>query len=169
MDKTVSTIIIGLILVAVLVGMWLSWRGRQRRQAGYGHPIAPPPDPGAELLAVEGLYLATTAADDPLDRIAVKGLGFRARARVVVAESGVILELRGEGDAFIPRSSLRGAGEATWTIDRTVEPGGLVMIGWRLGEGEGRRVDSYLRVATAADQPRLISAVRSLLSEDADA
>ena len=145
------------VIVLVIVLMALGWRNRRRRQADLGAPADPPADLGEVLHLEELLYVATTRADQPLDRIAIAGLGYRARATVTVAASGVLLELVGERPVFVPTDRLRGAGLATWTVDRVVEQDGLVFARWVLGETP---VDSYLRTQ---DPRPLLAALDSLV------
>ena len=82
---------------------------------------------------------------------------------MTVTDLGVILGIAGVPEAFIPVSALRRVERATWTIDRVVENGGLVLIAWTLGETD---VDSYLRVAESADPGPLIDAISGLLSTE---
>ena len=70
MDKTIPTVIVVAIIVVVLVGMYFGWRARQRRQAGLAAVNPVPADLGEVLLTVRGLYVATTVAGEPLERIA---------------------------------------------------------------------------------------------------
>ncbi|HEX6887995.1 MAG TPA: hypothetical protein VF143_07800, partial [Candidatus Nanopelagicales bacterium] len=50
-------------------GMWVGWRRREARQADVAAPPAPPADLAVDAdAAVPGLYVATTTADDLLDR-----------------------------------------------------------------------------------------------------
>lgn len=160
MDRTTSTAIVIAIIVLALLGMVLGWRARRKRQAHLPRPDEVPADTGAELFGAEALYVATTLADDELNRVAVDGLGFRARATVTVTEAGIILSLAGTPEAFLARTSLRGIDRATFTIDRVVEKGGLVRLGWTLGHTP---VDSYLRLTDPADAIALIDVVNSLL------
>jgi hypothetical protein len=162
MDRTTSTTIVILVIALALAGMVIGWRGRQRRQSALGRPDAVPADTGRELAAADAFYVATTIADQELNRVAVAGLGYRARATVIVTEAGVILSLVGEQDAFLPRASLRGVDRATHTIDRVVERGGLVRIAWTLGS-PASDVDSYLRITDPADATAIIAAVDALL------
>lgn len=143
MDRLVPSIIVGLILVGALLGMLLGWRARQRRQRDIPRPQAVPAEVGTVLASVGGLYVATTRRGEPFERIAVHGLGYRSRTVVTVSDAGVSLELTGTEPVFIPAADLREARRATWAIDTAVEPGGLVLLGWRLGNLD---VDSYLRV-----------------------
>ena len=141
------------VFLLVLLGlMYLGWRARQRRQAGLAQPERVPEDIGDIHGVFDGFYVATTVAGEPLNRIAVRGLGYRSRARITVATSGIVLAIRGELDAFIPVSALREVTRATWTIDRVVEKGGLILVGWRLGATDNDTpVDSYFRLDAASE------------------
>jgi len=130
-------------LVLLLVLMYLGWRGRQRRQKNVARPLTPPVRLGAAVGTFGGRYVATTTAGDPLDRIAVNGLGFRSVASLTVTESGMLVQRPGNDDLWIPRANVRDRRTATWTIDRVVEPDGLELVEWTLGEAS---VDSYFRL-----------------------
>lgn len=163
MDRTTSTTIVIAVIVLALLGMYLGWRARQKRQSALPAITAVPADAGAVRYSAETFYAATTIAGEPLNRVAVHGLGFRGRSTVTVTDLGVILGIAGVPEAFIPVSALRRVERATWTIDRVVENGGLVLIAWTLGETD---VDSYLRVAESADPGPLIDAISSILSTE---
>lgn len=144
-------ILLSAVLVAVLLAAGvLGWRSRSRRH----RDLVAPQAPGAFQAVLDApiLYVATTTAGDPYDRVAVHGLGFRARGRVAVGPSGVVLDLPGSA-VLVPVADLVGVERATWTIDRVVEPGGLLRITWRLG---ARELDTYLRV-TERDEPVLVA------------
>jgi hypothetical protein len=159
-DKVTPTIITAAVIVIVLVGMLLGWRARKRRQANLPRPRAVPSDIGEEIITLDLFYVSTTVVGEPLNRIAVAGLGFRARAYVTVAARGIVLAIAGEPDAFIPATDLGDVQRANVTIDRVVENGGLVMVRWALG---GQQVDSYLRVPGPEDTSALVAAIEQLL------
>lgn len=144
MDKVTPTLVILGVVLLVFVGLALGWRARQRRQVALPALDIPPAMLGAVLAVDDGFYVATTRSEAPTDRIAVRGLGFRARAGVAVHPEGVVLSIAGQPDAFIPTSAIIGVGRATWTIDRVVGADGLVFVRWNLG---GTEVDTNLRVA----------------------
>jgi hypothetical protein len=158
--KLLDAAVVVVILALVFTGMALGWRARRRRQAGIPAPATPPADLGAVALRDDLFYVATTPADAPLERITVHGLGFRSRAAVTVASAGIRLDIAGEPPAFIPAPDLRGAGRATWTIDRAVGGAGLVFVRWRLGDAE---VDSYLR---PDDPAALVAAIERVIPTD---
>jgi hypothetical protein len=143
-------------LVVFLGLIALGWYGRKRRQGGIAAPQQRPAQLGALLGEYPGFYVATTLADDRFNRVAVHGLGFRARSAVVVAEAGVVVPIAGQADIFIPRGDITDAARATWTIDRVVETDGLTMLAWSLGE---TRVESYFR---AEDPEAFLAAAKSL-------
>ena len=163
-DRTTSTTIVIAVILLALAGMVIGWRGRQKRQAHLSRPDAVPADTGRQLVRAEAFYVATTMADDELNRVAVAGLGFRARATVTVTDVGIILSLAGAAEVFIPVTALRTIDRATYTIDRVVESGGLVRLTWSLGETP---VDSYLRLTDPADATALIEVVQAILPRPA--
>jgi hypothetical protein len=143
-------------LVAFLALIALGWRNRKRRQDGIAAPQRPPASLGAVLGEFPGFYVATTLADDRLNRVAVHGLGFRAKSTVVVAEAGLVVPIAGQADIFIPRGDISLVARATWTIDRVVETDGLTMIAWSLAE---TKVESYFR---AENPEAFLAAAKSL-------
>lgn len=156
MDRLLPTLVIVGIVALVLVGLGLGWRARQRRQAGLPALELPPEHLGDPSFTDDVFYVATTRADAPTDRIAVRGLGFRARAAVTVVPEGLVLGIAGRPDAFIPKSAVVGVGLATWTIDRVVGRDGLVFVRWNLGDTQ---VDTNLR---STDPGALLTALSAI-------
>ena len=163
MDRTTSTTIVVVIILLALAGMVLGWRARRRRQSAIGRPDAVPADPGATVVSVEAFYAATTLANEPLNRVAVRGLGFRGRATITVTTTGVILGIAGTPEIFVPSGALRAVERATFTIDRVVESGGLVVIAWTLPGSSPTDVDSFFRVTDPAEITPLIDAIAGLV------
>lgn len=159
MDRLAPTLVIVGILVLVFAGLALGWRARRRRQASLPALATPPAALGAALATDDGFYVATTRADSPTDRIAVRGLGFRARAGIAVHPEGIVLSIAGQPDAFIPATAIEGVGRATWTIDRVVDRDGLVFVRWTLGDV---LVDTNLRVS---DPDALVAALTTLVPQ----
>jgi len=62
-------------------------------------------------------------------------------------------------DKFIPLGEVTGVSRASWTIDRGVEPNGLSVISWKLGD---TRLDSYFRL----DDPEgFLAAASSIIQQ----
>ncbi|MCP2030847.1 hypothetical protein L1277_000911 [Okibacterium sp. HSC-33S16] len=164
-DRLIPAILVLGLLALLLVGMWLAWRGRVRRHSGLtaGESL---PDAGIHpILVADVLYVATTEADRPLERLAIRGLAFRARAELTVATEGVVISVPGQEPIFLPAHSIRSSLPATWTIDRVVESDGLVAIAWRSGETD---VDSYVRVIDSTQHAAVLDALASLTSTGPD-
>lgn len=147
------------VALLVLLTMLLSWRRRQRRDSAIVAPLGVPEH--AEVASRhEVLYVSTTKHDQPLERLAISPLDYRARGELAITDRGVALCLDGAPTVFLASSRLVDIGRATVTIDRVVEPGGLVRIDWRADDHTV--VDSYLRLATG-DPQNLISDLRRLI------
>ena len=138
-NNTISAILVITLIVLALGAMALGWWGRKKRQQGYAHLVEAPAELGETFGSFEGLYLATTPADAPLERLVVNGLGFRERTTLQFTEAGIVFM----DDTYLPTSSITGIGRASWTIDRGVEPNGLSVVNWILGDDH---VDSYFRL-----------------------
>lgn len=151
-------VMIAVAVIALALMLW-GWRRRSRRDAGLIAPTAALV--GAEKVSAEGLYVATTAHDSSLERLAIRGLAFRSRVTVTVLESGVRLVMPGEPIVSIPASSLVSVDRASVTIDRVVEKDGMVRIAWLISDDT--IVDSYLRLQET-DPTHLIAAIASLVS-----
>jgi hypothetical protein len=133
-----------LAVAILLIGLmaWGWWR-RSRRDSALAAPTGEPPTGARILASIPGLYVATTAHGSSLERLAVKGLGFRSRVTVVVTDAGVALDLAGEPRVFIPASRIVDVAQATVTIDRVVERDGLTRLSWRIADDTV--VDSFFR------------------------
>ncbi|MFD4960781.1 hypothetical protein [Microbacterium sp. NPDC058389] len=152
------------IMIAVAVGLlaalvWAWWR-RTRRDAAFTAPVGEIPGGAHELGEFAALYVATTRHGDPLERLAIAGLGFRSRSDVTVTDAGVALDLTGQPRVFLAADRIADVGQSTVAIDRVVEPDGLVRLAWRLDDGTV--VDSYLRPQDASARA-LADAVAGIL------
>lgn len=138
-------IAVAVTLVAVLAWAW--WR-RTRRDSGLAAPVGEAPADAATLFTHEALYVATTRHGEPLERLAIRGLGFRSRADLTVTSAGVALDLTGQPRFFLPTERIVEVAQATVAIDRVVERDGLVRISWRVDAETV--VDSYIRPQDAS-------------------
>ena len=154
---------VAVVLLAVLAVAWLR---RTRRDARYSAPVGELPDGAVETGVFPGLYVATTRHDEPLERLAIKGLGFRSRVDVTVTSAGIALDLPGQPRIALTRDRLVDAGQATVAIDRVVERDGLTRVSWLIDDDT--IVDTYLRPQDASAKA-LADAIRPLITTGSDA
>lgn len=163
MDRPMLMALAVAFLLVLLALMLIGWRRRQRSQANMPRPLMLPDDAAEATLTAAAFYVATTVVGEPLNRIAVAGLGYRARATVGVADDGVRLAIPGQSTILIPAAAIRAVERATWTIDRAVEEDGLTLVRWTLGEEDAAiDVDSYLRISDPASADQFFDAAQQL-------
>ncbi|MGF2948033.1 PH-like domain-containing protein [Microbacterium alcoholitolerans] len=149
MTRELAGLIMAAAAALILLAMFFAWRARLRRDSGLSAPIGVPEH--AEVTArQEILYVATTKHDQPLERVAIRPLTYRARGELVLTDRGVALSLDGAPTVFLASGRLVAADRATVTIDRVVERDGLIRLVWRAADGI--LVDSFLRLASADPQ-----------------
>jgi hypothetical protein len=160
-DRSVIAVAVIVVMLVVFPLLMLrSWRKRKVAQAGIAVP-QPVPTDYVEIARAGALYLSTTPDGEPLNRVAVRGLGFRARFDVIVADTGIVLPIPGETAVFIPASAIREITTASWTIDRGIEPDGLTVIRWTLSDANGEtKLDSYFRF----DEPTIFTSAAAPLA-----
>lgn len=158
----IVTVIVVLALMALLA--W-AWRRRARRDSPLGAPLGTTPDGAVVAASFPVLYVATTRHDDPLERLAIRHLGFRARGALSVSDAGLGLELDGAPSMFLPLTRLAAVDQATVAIDRVVESGGLTRVVWLLDDGTP--VDSFFRPQETSAQA-LAAAIRPLVAPTGD-
>lgn len=156
--------LIGLVVIAAvaILLMRLGWRHRQGRQADITAPVATPAALGEPLAEAVGQYVCTTTAGDWLDRISVHGLGMKSNAELSLHPEGVLFSRSGAPDVFIPAADLESVRRESGMAGKFVESGGLLVLGWRLGEHD---VDTGFRPRAAEDMATLVSAAETLIPE----
>ncbi|MEV8369230.1 hypothetical protein [Microbacterium sp. NPDC064584] len=135
-------VIVAVALALIGVAVW-AWSRRRRRDSGLAAPVGELPSGAKTLAEHEVLYVATTRHDEPLERLAIEGLGFRSRADLTVTDAGVALDLTGLPRLFLARERILTVDQATVAIDRVVEKDGLVRVAWQIDPDT--LVDSYFR------------------------
>jgi hypothetical protein len=152
-------------LLLMLLGMWWGWRNRARRQAGL--PALPPVplELGDELApALAGVYVGTTFASSWQDRVVHGGLGLQANVGASLHSAGVLIEREGAEAIFLPREAITGARLAPGLAGRVVGAGGLLVIGWRLGDAE---LDTGLRADDKSAYPHWVRTINGRVTADA--
>ncbi len=162
-ERLIPVLLLLLLFVLLLALMVRGWRRRGRSQQDL--PPLPRPTAGgkaleftAEPLSATGVYVSTTLAEQPLERVVAQGLGARARATLTEARDGdrpVLLVARdGAGEFLIPLADVLSVHTAPGQAGKWVGGGGLLVIRWRLGQTE---LDTGFRLDRAEDQTRLLA------------
>ena len=161
-DKLLPTLLAILIVVVLFTLVWWGWRSRIRRQSD----VQPLPQAPVDLLdrlvtRADGMYVVTTYSSQPLERIAIHGLGVRSNAEAIVAEDGVLINRQGAPDVYIPRERLQSVATASGMVGKFVERNGLVVFTWHLGDTV---VDTGFRARTGDESRELENAASALVS-----
>ncbi|QGH69371.1 hypothetical protein [Pseudactinotalea sp. HY158] len=151
----------------ILSAMYRSWRRRARGVVVTDLPALPAGSPAAPAdPPVEGVYVSTTIAGRPWERVLAQGLGARSAVDIQVLPAraglpgGVLLTRRGARDVFIPAGTIHDVHRASGMIGKVVDTDGLVVITWQVGE---TLLDTGLRTRYGADRARLHDRIHSLL------
>jgi hypothetical protein len=159
---------VAVVVLAILLAwglMYLGWKRRQARQSDVA-PLPAVPTGLAERAradGIEGSYVSTTTATDPLDRITAHGLGVGGVAHVLVAdadEPGVLIARTGAPDVFVPATALADVRVESMRAGKAA-PHGLLVIEWRLGN---RSVASAFRPRDQHEREGLMRSVRALIA-----
>jgi hypothetical protein len=152
---------VGLAFVAALFGLivWagVTWRNRSKAQ---GRQLATPDFTDFSDVGSSGLYVATTFAGRPLERVSAHGLGFAGKANVHVSDSEVQVFRSGERSFTINSSALVDLSRTSGVIDKVVEKDGLLSLRWQLGDAE---LESHFRFASSQARDEIALKVSQLI------
>jgi hypothetical protein len=131
-DKVLATVVVLALIALAITGMIVAWRKRVARDSRFQivSPTTTVISHGSLPVEFSGLYVATTLAADPLQRVALPGLSFRADAHVLVSSDGLSIVPRGEKPTFIPGPQIVQIHRTQVAIDKAVEKDGLTALSW---------------------------------------
>ncbi|HJC70369.1 MAG TPA: hypothetical protein H9932_11955 [Candidatus Brachybacterium intestinipullorum] len=161
-DRLVPVLLLVLLFLLALGAMAWGWRRRGRRQQDL--PELPQPIAGGKALEISadplrarGVYVSTTLAEQPLERVVARGLGARSRARITeAADAGrpvLLVDREGAPSFLIPLADVRSLHTAPGMAGKWVGGDGLLVVRWRLGE---TLLDTGFRLDRAEDQARFL-------------
>ena len=165
MQKFIVAGILGALFVLLLLTAIRAWRARAASQeADFTQPPMALENAGEQRLKVRAFYVATTYADNHLERIRAYGLGIRGLARVLVFDRGIQLIRKGERPLAIASSAITELSTTQVTIDRVTESKGILTIDWIQ---DSTKFSTHLRVVDQDDRAKLISALESISNREA--
>lgn len=151
MDKWAGALLAISVFGTAVVLMLRSWHRRTARDESI--EISDPALTLSEINSFVMAFVAATPHRQPLERLALRGLRFRGEAQLKVGPEGIAVQVKGEESIAIPRHRITSVERATWTIDRVVEPGGLLVLSVYALTGEV--VDLYFRPPSTIDNDTL--------------
>ncbi len=160
MQKYYVAIILGILFLAFVLAAVRAWKARANKQeADFSQPPMALANAGEQLLKVRAYYVATTFADNHLERIRAYGLGIRGLAHAMVFEGGLQLIRKGERPLAINKSAIDSISTTQVTIDRVTEAKGILTIDWAQ---DATKFSTHLRVVDLEDRAKLISALETI-------
>ena len=140
--QAVGVMLIALGLIYAL--LYAAWLRKRRRHTSAAVAVAGPTgeprdDVAGSAVRVEGTYVSTTTAASRHERVAVGGLGNRARAVVVVRrgapEELIRYERQGESDVVIPKARLLDVRRDRGMAGKFVGANRLLVVRWVADDG----------------------------------
>jgi hypothetical protein len=170
-NRPEAVAVVALAILLAWGSMYLGWKRRAARQSDV--PPLPAVPAGladrASSEGIEGTYVSTTSAEDPLDRITASGLGMGGVARVLVVDTGeqpgVVVARSGAATVFVPAAALIDVRVESMRAGKAA-PHGLVTIEWHLGS---RTVATAFRPRDPQDRETVLRSVRALIAAQAAA
>lgn len=168
MDRVLGTSISIVIIGLVFFGMYRSWRKRSSRGLDFVLPVFSL----VELVAYfDVFYVATTEAENVLERVALPGMSYRGYATLGTSTSGVQLTLRSGESLGLPSECIQSVGLSTTVIDKVVERDGLVSIRWSANDTSGaiHHLATHVRVIHPEDRARILTHINNFVAAPAGA
>lgn len=160
MQKYYVAIILGILFIAFVIAAVRAWKARANKQeAEFSQPPMALENPGHQHLKVRAYYVATTFADNHLERIRAYGLGIRGLAHAMVFDGGLQLIRKGERPLAINKLAIEAISTNQVTIDRVTEAKGILTIDWNQ---DSTHFSTHLRVVDLDDRARLIQALETI-------
>lgn len=150
--------LLGIGAFLIMIGIaFFAWRGRIKSQEAI---VSKPLLIEANDSGHKALYVATTFADRPLERVIAHGLAHRGYCTINVNGQGLDISRVGEASFRIPASSVLTVSGSSAVIDKAVEKNGLVSVRWMHRSVE---LETHLRFVDSNARKAVLEALTSLV------
>jgi hypothetical protein len=140
-----------------------AWQKRKQEQTAKFEAPLEALDYFGELIAKSsGFYVATTYAENHLERISAYVLGARGVCQILVFGEGVLIVRNGDRPLAITKSALDGISANQVAIDKAVEAKGLMSITWNQNSIS---LATHLRIIDQDKRSQILYAINSLLTQ----
>ncbi|MEY4019055.1 MAG: hypothetical protein RLZZ590_355 [Actinomycetota bacterium] len=154
------------VILVCLVGAfaYAAWKRRQRMQeATFEAPLEALEFFGEPIAESKAFYVATTFADNKLERVNAYGLGSRGNGQILVFSEGLLILRTGERPLAIDKTQLTEVTKSTAVIDKAVETDGLLSICWMQDSTE---LATHLRFVETSSREALIASIESIITRE---
>jgi hypothetical protein len=140
-----------------------AWQKRKQEQtAKFEAPLEALDYFGELISKSSGFYVATTYAENHLERISAYGLGARGVCQILVFSEGVLIVRNGERPLAIAKRALDDISSNQVAIDKAVEAKGLMSMNWNQSSIS---LATHLRIVDRDKRSRIQDAINSLLAQ----
>lgn len=140
-----------------------AWQMRNQEQTAKFEVPFEALDYFGELVArSSGFYVATTYADNLLERISAYGLGARGVCQILVFSEGVLIVRNGERPLAIAKSAIVDISANHVAIDKVVEAEGLMSITWNQSSIS---LATHIRIVDQVVRSQIQDAINSLFTQ----
>jgi hypothetical protein len=165
MQKYYVAVIAAILFVFFVITAIRAWKARGKAQeADFSQPPMALESAGKQILKVRAYYVATTFAENHLERIRAYGLGIRGLAHAIVFEGGLQLIRKGERPLAISKTAIDSLSTNQVTIDRVTEAKGILTIDW---SQDSTKFSTHLRVVDLDDRAKLIATLETISNREA--
>jgi hypothetical protein len=160
--RLVPVLLLVLLFLLMIGAMVWGWRRRGSRQQDLPELLRPIAggkalETTADPAHARGVYVSTTLAEQPLERVVARGLGARSRASLTeAADAGrpvLLVDREGAPSFLIPLEDVVSVHTAPGMAGKWVGGDGLLVVRWQLGETV---LDTGFRLDRAEDQARFL-------------
>jgi cellobiose-specific phosphotransferase system component IIC len=163
MEKYVMAALSLLLFASFFLLAARAWQKRKQDQtAKFAAPLEALEYFGELIAQSSGLYVATTYAENHLERISAYGLGARGVCQVLVFGEGVLIVRNGERPLAIAKNALDHISANQVAIDKAVEANGLISITWNQNSSS---LATHLRIVDRDKRTQIQDAINSLLAQ----
>jgi len=161
-SRIILTLAVIAIIGLVIWGMRRAWLGKAKKFANLPAPQTEVP---ANSIAVTSEFAArfagSTANDQWLNRITAYSLGTPRGVVASVHSDGIFIKDADDFRLWLPKADLTEVRTGRGIAGDVVEPAGMVILTWLLGE---QSVDTGLRINRNSDHEEFLKAARELVN-----
>lgn len=162
MEKLIMAALSLLVFSIFLILAARAWSRRNQDQAAkFDSPLEALEFFGELIAETSSFYVATTYADDHLERISAYGLGSRGKSQILVFSEGVLIVRNGERPLAIDKVALTSMSSNQVAIDKAVEPNGLMTITWNQNSVP---LATHIRIVDKQKRIQIQGAIAELLN-----